>query len=554
MKKIFRYLLKNKILIVIVLFAMTLTLLPIIFDGQNGCIDGKCGFIVGTNYRDGLWFQAISATSFNKFPFVFPSYWGEYLSGYHFLPNLIVFLLSKAGIPIFVSFYKIIPIFFFATLTILAVSLARKIQDSPLFVFIFLFFTYFGMHLSLFTSLYHFGEIRNGALINTFQATRILESPHLALAMLALYSVLILLLQKSRGRKNILIISALIFLTVGTKFYVSFSISVIVFVFEFILLLKKKSNWKTFFMRMILYGSSGALAMILFYNPLKVASSGATFIFSPFATVHHMIESPDLFYSKNLINARYFLYEAGWSPRLIALELYSTVLFVLFYFGTRALGFLQIIKLVVTKKITDLEVAVSVSVFISIFMAIMFVQKGDWFNPIQFAVPAAYLMNIFLAQFIFSLIKSKKYFGYSLLILLIAATLPANLINVNYLNNPARYVISSQEIEAMKFLKNTKDDGAVFVPIDENDMSYVSAFTGKQTYINNLNVLENAGIDYEKRLDISVNKPEKLFDTHVMYLYVRKFDENSKKYTKLCDNKKYAEAFENDEVIICKKL
>ncbi len=548
-----KYLSEHIILLFLIIPAFILTLLPLIFDGQTGCVNGTCGFIIGTNYRDGIWFQAVSATAFQTFPFQMPNFAGEVLRGYHYLPNLLTYLLSLVGIPIAVTFYKLIPIAFMIGLTALSISLARKIKDSPLFVALFLFFTYFGMHLSLVTSLYHFGEIRNSVLINTFQATRLLESPHAAIAMLILYSVLILLYRNKLRLRDHILISILVFLSFGIKFYVAFSLMTILFFNELFRLIQKR-NFRKFLWHNSLYGLGALIAIFMFYDPLDSASSGSIFIFAPFATVHHLIESPDLFYNENMIHARYFLYEAGWSPRLLMIELLSVFLFVLFYFGTRILGFIYILRGIITKSLNTIETAVSVSIILSITIAVMFIQKGDWFNPIQFAVPASYLSTLFLSKLIYQVISWNKKTGYVILTMLVLLTFPANLANAAYLSNPGRFVIPQGEMDALDYLKN-QPNGVVFAPMDENDMAYVSAFTRKPTYINFQNTLENAGIDFERRMEISTKEISSIpQEKEIQYIYIPLSHKDSVSLLLMCHGEYFEKVYENNEAVVCERL
>ncbi len=137
------YITKHKLILIVITIAFVLTLLPIVFDGQYGCVNKVCGFIVGTNYRDGIWFQSVAASAFKSFPFRMPNFSGAFLSGYHYLPNLIAHLLSLIGIPIAVTYYKLFPILYMILLSFFSIFLARKIKDKPQFVLFFLFFVFF---------------------------------------------------------------------------------------------------------------------------------------------------------------------------------------------------------------------------------------------------------------------------------------------------------------------------------------------------------------------------------------------------------------------------
>lgn len=550
MKDSLRYIAKNPILLFILIPAFILTLINTIFDGQMGCVQNNCGFIVGTNFRDGIWFQAVAATSFKTFPFQMPNYAGESLRGYHYLPNLFAYILSLGGIPIAITFYKLIPIAYMTGMTILAIKLARAIQDKVLFVSIFLFSLFFGMHLSLVTSLYHYGEIRNGALINTFQATRILESPHVALALLGLFYVVWKLYTKRLSRVDYVLNALLIFVTLGTKFYVAFTLILILSIYELIILIRSK-KLLPLIKHGLLYGVSALCAIFVFYDPFSVSKSGSIFVFSPFSTVHHLIETPDLFYSQSMVLARYFLYEAGWSPRLVLIELFSVFLFVVYYFGTRVLSFLYFLNPTNLKKFKPVEIAIGISTLISILVSVLFIQKGDWYNPIQFSVPAAYLSVIFLSKWLYQMIRKHKVTGYLIFGIFILVTFPANLVNLTYLQKNARLVIPANEVRALEFLKN-QPKGSVFVPMDENDMNYVSALTGKPSYVNFVNTLENAGIDYKNRLTNSQQFPDSVLSISADYFFVPQ----SRYKTKApfaCSKYTLKPIYNKDGVVICTK-
>ena len=551
----YRYLFKHKLLLVITVIAWILSLIPFVFDGQYGCVNGQCGLIIGSNYRDGMWFLSVAKTAFKTIPFQMPIYAGEQLQGYHYLPNLFAYLLSFIGIPVLVTYYKIIPITFMALLTPLLVYYARKIHDSPLFVGIFLFTSFFGMHLSLILSLYHSGFIDNSGLINTFQSTRLLESPHTALAMLMMFAVLIMIHEpKKMSMKKVLLCALFIFLSIGTKVYVAATILLLLGLHEFTLLIKTK-NVKHFFINSIIFALSTIVSLYIFYNPFGSSNNSSVFVFSPFATVHHLIEAPNMFYINSLVLARYFLYEHGLSPRLLAIELFSAALFVLYYFGTRTIGFFYIAKKIITRTLNRFEAILFITILILILISVLFIQKGDWFNPIQFAVPAAFIMNIFVALTLYETIKKHRFLGFTFLSLFVLLTFPANLVNLGYIQSPSRYVISQGEMEALQFVKQ-QPAGVVLHPRDNDDMAYVSTFTEKQTYVNFINVLQNAGIDYQKRLDEVENIDAKSIETiDIDYIYIPLSNEkNIDLNIQLTESVFVKEIFKNDDAVVYQKL
>ncbi len=550
------WIVNKRFLFVFVGIGAALTLIPVVFDGYTGCVDHRCGFIVGTNYRDGLWFLAVTATAFQTWPFQMPNFAGANLTGYHFLPNLLVYILSLIGIPATFSFYQLLPIVYFVSLTLLSIALAKKIVDNKLFVFCFLFFIFFGIPLTLITSLYHKCYIDNRLLINTFQSTRVLESPHTAFSFLLILSALTTLYQKNLKLKQRLFLGLLVFISFGTKFYAAITLLLLIISNEIGLVIKQK-KLLFFFGYLIFIAVISAVGICIFYNPFSSYAPGSTFKLVPFATVHHLIEEPTLFYLPKMVLARYYLYEHGWGPRLLAIELFSSLLFVVFYFGSRTVGLIYAVKQIITRKINRLELIILSAIIFDTAFSILFIQKGDWYNPIQFAVAAAFLANIFAAKFMFEVIKQNRPLNWLLFLLIIIVTFPANLVNLGYLKNPARWVISAPEMAGLSFLRR-QPNGVVLQPFNQegHDMAYVSAFTGKPTYVNFTNVLDNAGIDYRKRLEHQLNIEKTDIDRlPVNYIYIPPDYKKRQLLIKKCQqSKKYQQIFNNQTVIIFRKI
>lgn len=539
---------KKIIFYLIILSGFILTLLPYLVDGRFGCFQNKCGFIWGTNYRDGIWFLAISNVSFQKFPFLHPTFAGEILKGYHFLPNFFVFLLSKLGISPFFSYFKIIPFVYFILITFILVILLKTIKNDLTFVNLGLFFFYFGIPFTLLTSIINRQPLNNGLLINTFQATRILESPHTAFGLILIFLTLLWIFKKEIDKKW-KIVFLVYFFSFGIKFYVAVTLGLIFF---FYLLIASKENLKKSLENIFLLGITSLGGVLIFLQP--DFSQTPTFNFSPFATVHHLIESENLFYNKDLVLSRYYLYEHGFSPRLLLIELYSLFLFVVFYLGTRFFGLFYLTAKVITKKANRIDLSIFFTILIIIFLSTFFVQRGDWFNPIQFFVPASYILSIYSGLFFYQLFKKSKLLFFSLFFLSFIFTFIPNLINLGYPKNPARFVIPQKELEALNFLKN-QPFGYVFSPQDENDTSYVAAFSYKPTYLNFITINQTLGVDYQERLKLGGNpeifNPKKI---KVQYFYLPKDNPHTKKILLRFSPKKFKKIFENEAVIIYNRL
>lgn len=534
---------KKLVFYLIIFSAFILTLFPYFVDGRMGCLENKCGFIWGTNYRDGMWFLAIANVSFQKFPFLHPTFAGEILKGYHFLPNFFVFVFSKLGISPFFSYFKILPLLYFLLITLILAKLLKTINRDLNFLNFVLFFFFFGMPLTFLTAIINKQPLNNGLLINTFQATRVLESPHTAFGLVLLFLIMFWIIEKKINKKWKLIL-LIYFFSFGIKFYVAVTMGLIIF---FYLIFNDKRDFELI-KKITIFGLISLMGIFIFLQP--DFSKPSTFNFSPFATVHHLIESENLFYNKNLVLARYFLYEKGFSPRLFLIELYSLFLFIFFYMGARFLGLVFLALKIFKGKGTKIDLTIFFTSLFLIFLSTFFVQRGDWFNPIQFLVPISYVLSIYTGLFFYQLLEKSKILFFPIFLLTFVFTFIPNLVNLQYPKNPARLVIDKNEIEALNFLKK-QPFGYVFSPIDINDSSYVAAFSYKPSFLNFITINQTLGADYKKRLEL-IEKPEN-FDPKkigVNYFYLPKNSDYVKKILNKFNNKLFKKIFENERVII----
>lgn len=159
LKRIFGWIMTHKIISFIVLCGAITNIGIIFFSGSSVCIKGQCGlYIGGLHFHDSLWHLALANSAFNSFPFQLPVYAGAPLQGYNYFLDLIIFALTKIGIPAIVSYFKLIPILFFVLFSYLSYQYAKRINKSPIFISCFLFFLFFGSSFSYVLSLYHTGS------------------------------------------------------------------------------------------------------------------------------------------------------------------------------------------------------------------------------------------------------------------------------------------------------------------------------------------------------------------------------------------------------------
>ncbi|PIZ62932.1 hypothetical protein COY16_03240 [Candidatus Roizmanbacteria bacterium CG_4_10_14_0_2_um_filter_39_13] len=529
-------------------------------SGTDFCLADRCGIhFWGVHSHDSMWHLEIANVAFLTFPFQVPTFSGGVLSGYNILMDIVLYGFSLIGIPSIITLFKIVPIVWFFFYTLLTISFARKIRDTKQFILLSLFFVYFAGHLGYFLQLYHDGSIFKGSQSFSLQSMTSLLNTQFALTLPMILAQLALLKSKSRSLISVITMGVLTFFIFGLKFYGGVISSLILFFYLLDWMIEKKTITKLI-KPVIMFFLFTSASIILFYNPFQASQTGSIFIFSPFAIVHSMIEAPNMVYLRDMVNARYYLYEQGWSPRLLYIELLSTFLYVFFNFGVRFIGIIYIFIRALVRR-TRFEMYLLGLVFASIALSVLLIQKGDWWNTVQFGYYGIFISNFMIVIMLDDMIRT---FGKKSLIIVISIIIlafPATLQTVNAFTKSDTLYISRQELQAMKYLKN-KPDGVVFNSflatdgysfLDYRTSGYVAAFTDKQVYFGHMGPLNIIGVPFRERWEAIKNNECDVF-TNVDYIYYVKGHDDT--ILNECDTnliQKFEQGFENNEVIIYQK-
>ncbi len=490
-----------------------------------------------------------------------PTFAGAILTGYNYFLDSIIFILSKLGIPAIFSYFKALPIIWFIIYTVLIIALARQIKNSPLFVGLLLFFLYFSESFSYLLQLFHYKTIWDSAGLLANQKVHMMSNLPFAFSVLILLTILIFIQKKEVNFKTVIIISLLNFLNFGLKFYGGVITSFLIFVYILFKFFNK--DRKQFFLSLSIHGLSIILAILLFYNPFYSLKSGSAFIISPFALIHTITEEPKLFYLRDLTNARYYLITKGIGPRLVLIEIFNLVVFLFFYLGVKFFGLLFAFYKFFRGKLTVFDWYVLLTTIWAIFLTTIFVQKGEWWNIIQFFYYAIFLSSIFTAQLVYNFLIRKKFLTYLSAVVLILLALPVNLdIVKHYFSFPAPSYIPKKELEALSFLKK-QPKGVVFTSLYEKrlksplglnemyryeDTAYVAAFSGKPVYFANITQLRLTGVDYQGRLKRIQNGDCQIIE-EIDYFYYLPQLRQAKDLIK-CAPSRFQKIFSNEAAII----
>lgn len=508
------------LLIGITAFLYGVVLFP---SGNNFCFKGACGlFFWGSHGHDGIWHLAIIENAFKSVPFQMPTYAGGKLTGYNFFYDIILFLLTKIGIVPLFSYFKLMPILWFIAFTILLILLAKRIQNSKLFAFLFLFLNYLAGSFSYYFTLVKDKTIWGSSGYLAQLPQHILLNMQFSLSLLGILYILFIIKGKLLNKLSVLLMGFLIFINMGLKFYggaITF-----VLVISYILLSTKKNTIKKIILYLSIICSFFAVAILIFYNPIESVRTGSIFIFSPFTFVHPITEDPSLFYLRAITDARYAYMAYHSIIKLIPLELFSLAIFLFFYMGVRFFGLIY--GLIKSFQVKDRDavfhIVVNITIWISILLTVLFIQKGEWTNIVQFFYYGIFLSTIYLALFLFDIYKRKKILGIVLIICFMILAVPSTLdIFKLYSQTPGTTYLPEGELEALQQLRKMPE-GIVFTPLHDKkrdeikslkekniplplyaweDTAYVTAFSGKQLYISDIWMEQITGIDYKMRLE-----------------------------------------------------
>jgi len=364
-----------------------------------------------------------------------------------------------------------------------------------------------------------------------------LTNLQLAFSYIVLITILLVISKNQLTIRNGLLLGVLLSIQLGLKFYGGVIGCFIVGIYLLEILIHKKYRFFLLYAVIVLIGSLSTI--LLFYNPVDSLKTGSSLIFAPFAHAHAMIEEPTLFYLKDMTNARYFLYAQNkFSLRLFGIESFSVILFLFFNLGTRFFGLFYFFVQLLRRKVSRIELYIFGGIIIGIILTMTFIQKGDWWNTVQFFYYSIFLSNIFLAKLIFDLVKKAKPIGLILTVLVLFFTVICSIdVLKDFVFFKNAVYIPDAEIHILGELKKQKP-GVVYtsrfnpklknslpypLPLSISlDTTYVSALSNKQTYFADEKQLLVTGVDYSKRKKTFEISDCRVFD-EINYVYLPKY-------------------------------
>lgn len=452
--------------------------------------------------RDGVWHEALVGQLLGGVPPQNPGFAGQVLTNYHYFFDILVAKISQFTFfsPQFLI-YRFFPIMFSILLGVGTYKLANilfKDKKTSLWAVFFAYFaSSFGWVVGLIKHQPFAGE---SAFWANQPVSMNLNPPYAISLVIIIFSVILLdlYLKKPDFLKG-LILSIAFGVLVGFKAYAgAICLSAL-----FVLTLKKIFFDKNFSLLPVLIFSAGIFAMIY----LSISRWAAGLVgFQPLWLIDTMIDAGDRVGIPNF-TARRFAYLGGhkWFHYGV-IEVISLSIFFVGNLGTRIIGLWGLRKNFFKE---DLHIFIFFLMIVSIVPTLLFVQKGNAWNVIQFFYYFLYFAGLYAAN---SIKKFPVFF--TVAIVLITPISSVATFRSWFYPNPPAY-LSGMEYTALKYLSTQADGTVLKHPFDRDlrgkfkdpfplsvyaDNSYVSAHSGKSVYIEDVEQQIILNTDYEARI------------------------------------------------------
>ncbi len=452
----------------------------------------------GPNGHDAVFhLSLIEKFAQNPFNLNHPQYAGAKLTNYHFVFDYLSGILVRIfGISSVTLFFRFVPIL----LGLILLHLLNKLMDkwkysswekSVSYVLVFL-----GGSLGFIPKLITGQDVFSGeSAFWVNQSASLFLNPPFALSLVFLLIFLLNIPNEDKIKLRSLL--KLIFfgaLLSQTKIY------------AFVLLAAA-----LFFSRKVKILSGVVFLGALFTLPFS-SFSGSPFVFDPLWFSRSLFASYDRFYWARLSGAWQSYEAVGNFPKLIAVNIFATVVFLIGNLGVRIIGLVDLFK----NNSNDIsQKLVKWIIIVGLLLPLLIVQKINPWNTIQFSYYSIFFLGIISGPVILRLIKSIKlavlrYFVIIFLIFLGTATSVGTL--RDYTGFLSASAVGFSEIVGLQTLRD-HPKGVVVSPLfirSNTDASpkplynyvstaYISAFSGQPEFLSDTINLDITGFDYQTR-------------------------------------------------------
>ena len=454
----------------------------------------------GANGHDGIWHLAL-INNLSKGMFSMPVFAGYPLQNYHIGFDLLVALLHRlTGISINTLYFQILPPIFSLVIGLLVYWFIWNWRKSKKEAVWAVFFTYFAGS---------FGWVlgKGESAFWSQQQISTLINPPFALSLIFILLGLILLIKYQNTKKILyLLLSSLFFgILIEIKVYAGLLVLGALFISAVHELITVHRSRITF-----VFLGSLTISLILFFSLTRI--SGSSLVWQPFWFLETMMGISDRLGWTRFYSAMMTYKSGGILLKGTLAYLVAFVIFVVGNFGTRILAF----KNINLKKLSSIDLFIWSIITGGILIPTFFLQKGTPWNTIQF-----FYYSLFFSGILSGIVVSRIIHN-SLFIILVLLTIPTTIITLKDVYLPQRppAILPKEELSVLEFLRNQPDGVVLTYPFDRikakeaeaspprplylyESTAYVSAFSGKSTFLEDEVNLNITGYDWPtRRVDI----------------------------------------------------
>jgi hypothetical protein len=514
----------------------------------------------GPNGHDGIWHLSL-INQLANFSLSHPTFAGESLTNYHFgfdFLAAIIHLLSR--IPVHNLYFQILPPIFALLTGFLTYTFVNKWTSSAKKAWWAAFFVYFGGSWG-----WVLGKGESSFWAN--QAISTLINPPYALSLILLLGGMLLLLQfwEKPNLKRLIACSVVLGILIQVKVYAGIiTLGSLGLVALFLLVSRnEKAFWalKLFFLTLAI-----SLVVFLPFN-LKAPS---LLVLSPLWFPRTMIAFTDRVGWVRLENARTAYFASKLYLKWLAAEGLALAIFILGNLGTRIVGLVFLKEAAKNKKKDLIGLFVAFGAAISLIIPLVFIQKGNPWNTIQFFYYFQFFAAIFAGIVVGKIFESNLSLMLKAVcfIVLISLTVPTTVITLKDVYLPSRPPsrISLEELQALAFLKKQPKGVVLTYPFESEWRSkfgepkplyayettgYVSALSGKPVFLEDEMNLEISGYQWNTRRDevlqfFLAGRQDFITGNKISYIYLVK----GQSLVQEKENLNLEKIFENEEVKI----
>lgn len=461
--------------------------------------------ILAYHAHDAFWHLAISEVSFRSFPPLHPIFAGELLTHYNYLYDFITYLFSRfTGVSTLQSYFQVFPILI-AVLYIVTVWKMVKTfyhdTNAQIFTALFLFLgNGYAFIMTYFTSGSFVGSSLKGfPLLLSIQPPTMFLNSQFALSLpIILLSIMFINSKKSvHPILQAAILGVLIMTLTLLKAYAGIAMLIYALCFYTISFCRKPNVN----ILLCIFASLGSFIVA----SLIFGGGKGVFSYDPLSFIRSLFDDPNHFFRIDIALMRTTLESSGkFSPRLVLLYASGILLFYLINFGGRLVFIFQIFSLI-RKRIFDTHTMALIVTIIGLSsIPLIFVQKGDFFNTMQFLYYGVFLSSL-IAGPVYANIKSIAMRLVCFVAVLITICIPL-VDQWTFTSNIGFTNISSDFIGISKILKE-QPNGTVSLFGEAASDSRISAFSGKQLMIGDIEQLGNTFVSYSSRLEETKRVP-----------------------------------------------